>query len=146
MREIKFRAFHKARKKMLEVTNLNFMEKENIQCEYREKPFLFSTISQGEIELMQFTNTYDDDKTGICEGDILFYDTDDGFRIAEIFSDSVFSGFRLYPRISYEFSFEDDEYNDESTIEFVKKYNPEHKNFIIIGNKYENPELLEMVE
>ena len=68
------------------------------------------------------------------------------FRIAEIFSDSVFSGFRLYPRISYEFSFEDDEYNDESTIEFVKKYNPEHKNFIIIGNKYENPDLLEMVE
>ena len=77
MREIKFRAFHKARKKMLEVTNLNFMEKENIQCEYREKPFLFSTISQGEIELMQFTGITDEQNIEIYEDDIVKFSVKD---------------------------------------------------------------------
>ena len=142
MREIKFRAWHKILKRMIVVLQIDFTLEiivffDNIKND-------LGYVKFKDIELMQFTNTYDDDKTEICEGDILFYDTDDGFRIGEIFSDSVFRGFRLCPRISYEFSFEDDEYNDKSIIEFVKKYNPEHKNFIIIGNKYENPELLEV--
>ena len=145
MKEIKYRAWNKHSKEMLEIIQINFrdnyLDYSDVNSENGTRRLLLK-----EVELMQFTNTYDDDKTEICEGDILFYDTDDGFRIAEIFSDSVFSGFRLYPRISYEFSFEDDEYNNKDTIEFVKKYNPEHKNFVIIGNKYENPELLEETE
>ena len=142
MREIKFRAWDKVEKKMGEVRILDFV----CQMVQVKSGKFFDMWGFENIELLQFTGTYDDDKSEIWQGDILFSVTEDGFCLYLVKTESIFSGFYLAPVKHVDFSYEE-KYQDENnseTIEFVKKYNPEHKSFFIIGNIYENPELMEV--
>ncbi|MCP1226291.1 YopX family protein, partial [Sebaldella sp. S0638] len=66
MKEIKYRAWDKHSKEMLEIIQINFIDNyldySDINSENGKRRLLLK-----EVELMQFTNTYDDDKTEICE-------------------------------------------------------------------------------
>ena len=149
MREIKFRAWYKEEKKMLPVQNLDFL------CEYANvrEPHNLYLWDFKDIELMQFTGGYDDNKAEIYIGDIIFSENEDGFCIFlaeygeyEKMPETIFEAYYLKPLKHFDFLYEKEEWsgNDKTTTEFVNKYNPDHKSFVIIGNKYENPELLEV--
>ena len=133
MREIKFRAWHKGRKKIVEITDLNFMEKENIKCTYRDKPYLFTTISQDEVELMQFTGLQDKNGVDIYEGDIINSDyRAEGYR-ANLHGYIVFFRGGFCAR-TVKVKYFDDCPMSDLIIDSTE----------IIGNIYENPELLEV--
>ena len=120
MREIKFRAWIKEEKKMLPVQNLDFL------CEYadvRESYNLYLWDFK-EIELMQFTGLQDEKGIDIYEGDILSLPNKD---IAVVIWSPPRFILQRYRRI----------YQD-LRLEHWSKYNK------IIGNIYENPELLEV--
>ncbi|MCL4431889.1 MAG: YopX family protein [Epsilonproteobacteria bacterium] len=113
MREIKFRAWDKVREEMAEVTNLDF------------NPVIVS-LSTGtgrekdEFELMQYTGLKDKNGIEIYEGDIL-RDYDNELIGVVSFQDGAFI-------VSWENEFCNTfEWSSES----------------VIGNIYENPELLE---
>ena len=132
MRERKFRAWHKEKKKML-----SYGELFNIDCS-GEYPFLALAAGHYEdcieplkVELMQFTGLQDKNGVDIYEGDILIYQHMfvDKKSVSEVIWNEKYSGFASYV--------EDDE----------RRYilEKELKNqFEIIGNIYENPELLEV--
>ncbi len=132
MREIKFRAWHKEKKKML-----SYGELFNIDCS-GEYPFLALAAGHYEdcieplkVELMQYTGLQDTNGVDIYEGDILIYQHMfvDKKSVSEVIWNEKYSGFASYV--------EDDE----------RRYilEKELKNqFEVIGNIYENPELLEV--
>ena len=149
MREIGFRAWNHSIRELKEVLSINFTGKYCV-VDRAEKIDLWYYKNE-EIKLMQFTSTFDDDGTGIYEGDIIFSENEDGFCLFlvkfgenEKLPETVFTSFYLKHLKCFEFLYEEEasSENDETTTEFVNKYNPDHKSFVIIGNKYENPELL----
>lgn len=148
MREIKFRALEKASNYMFKILSIDF-DKETVKV---YKPTYHNELNLKDVELMQFTGTFDDDGTEIYKGDIVFCDNEDGFCLFlvkfgenEKLPETVFASFYLNPIKQFNFSYEADNWNenDVSAIDIIEKYNPEQKNFVIIGNIYENPELLE---
>ncbi len=70
MREIKFRAWLKEGKKMVEVQNICFDTKD---ISYKEDIGLIRCEEFENIELMQFTGLYDKKKKEIYEGDIVCF-------------------------------------------------------------------------
>ena len=151
MKEIKFRAWSRGRKEIKKVLSINFTGKYYV-VDRAEKIDLWYYENE-EIKLMQFTGTYDDDGTEIYEGDIIFSENEDGFCLFlvkfgenEKLPETVFASFYLKPIKQFEFSYEADSWNenDVSAIDIIEKYNPEQKDFFIIGNKFQNPELLEV--
>ena len=151
MREIKFRAWSSGRKEMAEVESIHFKG----NAVYLISKYLRLVANLDETELMQFTGGYDDNKAEIYIGDIIFSENEDGFCIFlaeygeyEKMPETIFRAYYLKPLKRFDFLYEKEEWseNDKTTTEFVNKYNPDHKSFVIIGNKYENPELLEVSE
>jgi len=128
MREIKFRAWQKHHRKMLPVKIIDF-NRNTITVDYGEKTIpRFNTFDMENFELMQYTGLKDKYGKEIYEGDIVteIYEGDIIFRPNEV------------GRI--EFS-EDGSF----LIRFphhLARLNATWKPIEVIGNIYENPELL----
>ena len=87
-----------------------------------------------EIELMQSTNLLDKNGKEIFEGDILGIETDEGILNVNIFWDSKHALFM----------FESKKHNEKELLAELVEDNTYP--FAILGNIYENPELLEVEE
>ena len=134
MREIKFRAWSSGRKEMTEVENINFKG----NAVYLISKYLRLVANLDETELMQYTGLQDENGVDIYEGDIinLSYEYFDGhFRDNEIVGKVCFEGSSF--RISYKKYDEIREWRIDE---------PEILSIEVIGNIYENPELLEVQE
>ena len=132
MREIKFRAWSSGRKEMTEVENINFKG----NAVYLISKYLRLVANLDETELMQYTGLQDKNGVDIYEGDIinLSYEYFDGhFRDNEIVGKVYFedSSFRM-------------SYKKYDEIREWRIDEPEILSIEVIGNIYENPELLEV--
>lgn len=162
-REIKFRAWLKEEEKMVNVETIDFSEK---SIQYLEKneiidAYLLRTTFLEDIELMQYTDCTDSKGKMIFEGDILLSSNENGtflqlisFGESEKEYDSVLKGFKIINGCTLE----NDDYEINQckplTQQLIKKNEIpviEKENIImdgqwVIGNKYQNPELLKLME
>ena len=125
MREIKFRAWLKEDKKMVNVETMDFTDK---SMQYLEKSeiinaYLLRRVIFDDVELMQFTGVKDKNGKEIYEGDITIC--------------------KYGPQIAMEVKWVDEgfrtlgKYDGDNYVGFVKN------NKEVIGNIYENKNLLE---
>ena len=129
-REIKFRAWLKEEKKMVIVETIDFSEK---SIQYLEKneiidAYLLRRMIFDDIELMQYTGIKDKNGTEIYEGDIL---KDKKGRLAIVKWHGSFSAFMCC------FVSEENLYKKNKFLYLA------YMNLEVIGNIYENRELLE---
>lgn len=122
-REIKFRAWHKDLKKMFKIGQIT-LEKGTWNFEPNDRDFIGISIpSQPSFVLMQYTGLHDKNGKEIYEGDIVksyyYIDTPNGEQ--ERFNQKVIN------------------YNDVLCEYKINAF----ENLEVIGNIYENPELLE---
>ena len=120
-REIKFRVWDKDAKKMHPVGNINFDPELGVSIENYDVPtFAVTPIYQPHLVLLQYTGREDKNGKESYEGDILRDDDGDLFTI----------------------EYDDDEAgffaNSQDTSASIRDVDGE-----VIGNIYENPELLE---
>lgn len=129
MRVPKFRAWDKLVKIMLPVGDIDtsyklvYLEEDNgYRC---ERDF-------DEIELMQFTGLKDKNGKEIYEGDIVkFSDCDDDVYVTPVVWDKSCACFGLSFSGKYPISFD-----------YLEEFYTELKDIEVVGNIYENPELL----
>ena len=117
----KFRAWFKQGSKMVNVATIDFLEKE-------VKSHANVMYSFDEIELMQSTGLIDKNGEEIFEGDVLL--TYDG-ELAKVYWDDVLAGWFV------DFIYETAELSEVADLQSSRSICK------IIGNIYENPELLE---
>ena len=135
-REIKFRAWLKEENKMVNVETIDFSEK---SIQYLEKneiidAYLLRTTFLEDIELMQYTGQKDKNGKEIYEGDILKYKFPYDRRLKHV---------SLVKFIETEASFGiKDRYKNEIPLYRIAANNY----FEVIGNIYENEELLKSEE
>jgi len=126
MREIKFRAWLKDTNEMIEVEDIRL-----------NKPFMINTTSawrlEDEIILMQYTGLKDKNGKEIYEGDIVTIGIDE---IPPFFT----KGKVVYSPPAFVLECED---GMERSLELLLDYSSEEV-LEVIGNIYENPELLEV--
>lgn len=128
MREIKFRAWLKRDKRMLPVKSIIF-ETNRVSVRLRER--LWVSTEFDEIELMQFTGLKDKNGKEIFEGDIIKCSDGHDYYFGVVAYDKDYGNFGVI------------EDNDEDMDPFGYLF--EWKNveeLEVVGNKYENPELL----
>lgn len=134
-RQIKFRAWVKDWKEMFEVIMLTFP--------VGEKEFILSgkggSVSSKDCELMQFTGLMDKNGKEIYEGDIVKYKYLSGFSCED--EDYKIHGIEQKPKVV---EFKDGEFYPKETYNYCEDgfYASRYFDFEIIGNIYENPELL----
>lgn len=133
MREIKFRAWLKEEKKMVNVETIDFTDK---SVQYLEKnefinAYLLRRMIFGDIELMQYTGLKDKNGKEIYEGDIIKYKFPYDKRLKHI-SPVKF----LKTEASFGIK---DRYGNEIPLYTISANNY----FEVIGNIYENKNLLE---
>ena len=116
MREIKFRAWDKINKEIFNVESINFQERRVYKDVVSYRKF-------NDIELMQYTGLKDKNGKEIYEGDIVIHHS----KMHKIIFNTEKARFVL----------RDDEF--ELEIPFTNNNN---KRMEIVGNIYENPELL----
>ncbi len=133
MRSIRFRAWHKKERKMLDVQDISFTKSGRCvgaRCFHAEihGGFWYYYIDE-DIDLMQYTGLKDKNGKEIYEGDIV--------KTLYVFSSDIPHGQIKFKkgRFFVEWMNEDEEMNDILHIHA--------KASEIIGNIYENPELLE---
>ena len=135
-REIKYRAWLKEEKKMVNVETIDFSEK---SIQYLEKneiidAYLLRTKFLEDVEIMQYTGLEDKNGIEIYEGDILKY---------KYLYDRRFKYLSLVKFIETEASFGiKDRYENEIPLYRIAANNY----FEVIGNIYENEELLKSEE
>ena len=130
MREIKFRAWDKERKQMRNVYELN-CKREGISVRVSNGYVGTLQIGDlGEAELMQYTGLKDKNGKEIYEGDILAT-KNDGKDGCDAWNEQIMGAVRWNEIDAY---FTGLPYDEESI------YGPQYA--YIIGNIYENPELL----
>lgn len=133
MREIKFRAWLKEEKKMVNVETIDFTDK---SIQYLEKnefinAYLLRRMIFGDIELMQYTGLKDKNGKEIYEGDIMKYKFPYDKRLKHI---------SPVKSLETEASFGiKDRYGNEIPLYAILANNY----FEVIGNIYENKNLLE---
>lgn len=135
----KFRAWKKAGKELGRVGQITFELDGSVSCVLFKGKFLDFNVPINEIVLMQSTGLKDKNGKEIFEGDVVsrnsgmpsvvefgkwIYEEDFGYKIKNI-------GFYLNS------SYDDDEFFQAMDYEDIRK------NYEVIGNIYENPELLE---
>lgn len=121
MREIKFRAWDKETKKMCYLSNPHW----SLSFGYNGKAEVYNLQNGSggnEYELMQFTGLKDKNGKEIYEGDILKESAAREYMGSVIFEDGVFE-------IS-------------GILTALRQHTIDHYGFEIIGNIYENPDLL----
>jgi len=133
MRELKYRMWNKKEKKMYDVGVLDFDYKQVYMKGYLN--YTTSSFQIEDIELMQFTGLHDKNGKEIYEGDILqhlydYCDKTDRYIVAWDNDNLQYSFENIHKRNTY-MALEDfyDDYYGDYSIE-------------VIGNIYENPELL----
>lgn len=119
MREIKFRAWDKENKKMMKVSSLSL---ENKEIAVRENG-TYHFFRMKNLELMQYTGIKDKNGKEIYEGDI-YHVGDKKIKYLVVWFDSGFEGKQLR----------------STSYAGLKSW---VKDIEILGNIYENPELLE---
>lgn len=120
MREIEFRAWLKNQNKMIKVIQLNLTMENVSDC-------FFNYYKFNEIELMQYTGLKDKNGVKIFEGDIVKRHIIKIYQVA--WNDKESCWYIFNPDVKHNFS-------DISTL------NNNVKNLEVIGNIYENEELL----
>ena len=136
MREIKFRAWNEQIKFMGEVRNIDFINGTVEVLIEDNIGYYFEDWKKTDIKTMQYTGLQDENGVDIYEGDIinLSYEYFDGhFRDNEIVGKVCFEGSSF--RMSYKKYDEIREWRIDE---------PEILSIEVIGNIYENPELLEV--
>lgn len=125
MRDIKFRAWHKEKKEIVNVEEIDFMNKviNYIENDYENNRQEIRGAYFEDIELMQYTGLKDKNNKEIYEGDII---TLHNSKYKVIFN---IEGARFVLR------------NDEFELE-ITFINHNNERMEIVGNIYENPELL----
>ena len=126
MREIKFRAWSSGRKEMAEVENINFKG----NAVYLISKYLRLVANLDETELMQFTGQKDMNGKEVFEEDILKLENG-GFGIVQ------------YNNLNCNYYIQLINFPFNLVVDFKKVFSYQSK-VEIIGNKYENPELLEV--
>ena len=153
----KFRAWHKKLSRMMSVRILFFFAGKLDELEVNDSVMNdYIPVHPNEIELMQSTGLKDKNGQEIFEGDILKFNDEWEDYCQEGYVDGSSEGIN-YVLIGSEmtyFIFEKTKYPDSSLFYYV---NEEHLTFQevmednefefeIVGNIYENPELLEVTE
>ncbi|MCM3456580.1 YopX family protein [Heyndrickxia oleronia] len=136
MRELKFRAFVKDKKKVLPVYSLDFswIESEPVtvaSCGDLNCGLCFDAYEKENVEIMQYTGLKDKNGKEIYEGDIL--------KVRKSISDET----EVYFRVKYTgaaFALVHPEYHNAIYMEVMPWYVRETAE--VIGNIYENPNLL----
>lgn len=127
MREIKFRAWNGEKMIYRGLSDRNWYSEDKggkLVC-------VAHPNDKRELSIMQFTGLQDNQDVEIYEGDILKYDHEDGIVTARVIfkhsdrEDMTLSGFEM-ELIKVE------EYENENPVEFT-----------VVGNIYQNPELLD---
>ena len=124
-REIKFRAWLKEDKKMVNVETMDFTDKSMQYLEKNEiiNAYLLKRMSFDDVELMQYTGVKDKNGKEIYEGDIIICKYDPQIAMEVKWVDE---GFRTLGK-----------YDGDNYVGFVKD------SAEVIGNVYENKNLLE---
>lgn len=159
MREIKFRAWDKEKKIMGEVLGIDILHKEIFFS--NEDVDCYEHVDFKNIELMQYTGLKDMREKEIYEGDILLSSNENGiFLISINFGDSNIEDSNILTcfQIKIEKTLAGSqylEYFNNNLIKLINKYNipiEEYNNekyisdgWWILGNIYENPELIKEV-
>ena len=124
MREIKFRAWHKEKKIMGEVLGIDILHKEIFFS--NEDADCYEHTDFKDIELMQYTGLKDKNEKEIYEGDILKLRDNHGIQLVKYHDE--WSAFIV-------------ESQKDTSVGVLGLYF-DKEDFEIIGNAYENPELL----
>ena len=138
MRPIKFRVWDKDAKKMHPVGNITFdPELEVSVLNYNSESFSVVPKYQPHLVLMQYTGLEDSEDQEIFEGDILKVTADDGFAyVAEV----KYFGGDDYP--AFDLASVPAPWNyDSNVLATIAQAGVETCE--VVGNIYENPELLE---
>ena len=130
----RYRAWHKIWKEMGKVKRIRFDDEGDVCTVLFRGKTSGTNTPIDEIELMQSTNLLDKNGKEIFEGDILGIETDEGILNVNIFWDSKHALFM----------FESKKHNEKELLAELVEDNTYP--FAILGNIYENPELLEVEE
>lgn len=131
---VKFRAWHKTWEEMCKVKRIRFDDEGNITTVLVKGEAFGSNVHLEEIELMQSTGLKDENSKEIFEGDIL--EVTDKHSWLEVVSYSQEKVMFVTEEINREFKVPESPLYDLSDSTFLK--------FKVIGNIYENSELLEV--
>lgn len=161
-REIKFRAWVKDRKAIFEVILINYVTKK-VSYLLERVGHLLNIVHEefNDIELMEYTGLKDMGGKEIYEGDILLSSDENGiflisidFGYPNIEYSNMLTGFQIKTEIILSNS-QYFEYFSNNLIELISKYNIPMKEdnnakyisdgWWILGNIYENPELLKEI-
>lgn len=133
----KFRGWHKTWGEMCKVKRIRFDDEGNITKVLVRGEAFGSNVSLEEIELMQSTGLFDKNGKEIFEGDVV---TDGEFARTVQYHQTL--GFYMFDEEGNERFF-----SDSATLEdFEEDAKIVSEILEIIGNVYENPELLEVTE
>ena len=131
---VKLRAWHKTWEEMCKVKRIRFDDDGNITTVLVKGEAFGSNVHLEEIELMQSTGLKDENSKEIFEGDIL--EVTDKHSWLEVVSYSQEKVMFVTEEINREFKVPESPLYDLSDSTFLK--------FKVLGNIYENPELLEV--
>ena len=132
MREIKLRAWDKKLKRICKVYAISF-KNERIVVYYESEDEPSNWLKLDRFILMQYTGLKDNNGKEIYEGDIVKNLSEDGYPIR---------GLVFYDDGSFKVTSSHADITNKNIYDILDENLIEDNNMKIIGNKYENPELL----